>query len=94
MKTLVLSSPFQRAFKRLLNKNPELEIKIAQKLELLVNDPFHPALKTHKLKGSLVGAWSFTIDYDCRIVFKFVTNKISGKEEILLINIGSHEEVY
>jgi addiction module RelE/StbE family toxin len=94
MKTLVLSSSFERAFKSKLRQNPELEQKISQKLEILVNDPFHPSLRTHKLKGSLSGAWSFTIDYDCRIVFKFVTNKLSGKEEILLINIGSHDEVY
>ncbi len=33
------------------------------------------------------------MDYDCRIVFNFVQNIESGKEEILLIDIGTHDEV-
>lgn len=94
MKTLNFSSSFKRAFRSKVKQNPDLEAKISQKLEILVNNPFHPSLKTHKLKGSLSGVWSFSIDYDYRIVFKFVTNKLSGEEEILLINIGSHDEVY
>jgi mRNA-degrading endonuclease YafQ of YafQ-DinJ toxin-antitoxin module len=34
------------------------------------------------------------VDYDCRIVFNFVQNIESGEEEILLIDIGTHDEVY
>lgn len=51
-------------------------------------------LRTHKLKGELAGAWSCTVDYDCRLVFKFVQNQDTGEEEILLIDIGTHDEVY
>jgi hypothetical protein len=34
------------------------------------------------------------VEYDCRIVFDFVDNPETGEEEILLIDIGSHDEVY
>ena len=63
-------------------------------MELLQQDPFIPKLKTHKLKGILEGNWACTVDYDLRIVFDFVKDPITGKTEILLINIGTHEEVY
>ena len=94
MRTLVLASSFKRAFKSLIRQKPEMEEKIAARLELLVNDPFDPSLKTHKLKGKLSGAWACTIEYDCRIVFNFKKYSDSDIEEILLIDIGSHDEVY
>jgi mRNA-degrading endonuclease YafQ of YafQ-DinJ toxin-antitoxin module len=34
------------------------------------------------------------VEYDCRIVFDFVKNPELGDEEILLLDIGSHDEVY
>ena len=94
MRTLVLASSFKRAFKSLIRQDPEMENKIAQRLQLLVNDPFDPSLKTHKLKGKLSGAWACTVDYDCRIIFNFKKSLDSDVEEILLIDIGSHDEVY
>jgi addiction module RelE/StbE family toxin len=94
MRTLVLASSFKRAFKSLIRQDPEMENKIAQRLQLLVNDPFEPSLKTHKLKGKLSGAWACTVDYDCRIIFNFKKSSDSDVEEILLIDIGSHDEVY
>jgi addiction module RelE/StbE family toxin len=58
-----------------------------------VRDPFDPQLRTHKLKGKLKEVWACSIGYDLRLVFEFV--KGSGKEDdILLIEVGTHEEVY
>jgi mRNA-degrading endonuclease YafQ of YafQ-DinJ toxin-antitoxin module len=42
---------------------------------MFVDEPFHPTLKTHKLSGKLEGAWSFIIDYDCRVIFYFTAEK-------------------
>ncbi|MBD2302617.1 type II toxin-antitoxin system mRNA interferase toxin, RelE/StbE family [Nostoc sp. FACHB-87] len=94
MMTLVLASSFKRAFKRLVRRQPELQERIEERLTLLASDPFDPLLQTHKLKGKLSGAWACSVDYDCRIVFNFVQNPESDQEEILLIDIGSHDEVY
>jgi mRNA-degrading endonuclease YafQ of YafQ-DinJ toxin-antitoxin module len=60
----------------------------------LAADPFNPLLQSHKLKGKLAGSWACSVEYDCRIVFDFVENCQTGETEILLIDIGSHDEVY
>jgi addiction module RelE/StbE family toxin len=94
MRKLVFSSSFNRAFKGLIREKRGIESKIAEKLKLLETDPFHPSLKTHKLKGKLSGVWACTVEYDCRIVFNLVKNSDSQEDEIYLIDIGSHDEVY
>ncbi|NJM70636.1 MAG: type II toxin-antitoxin system mRNA interferase toxin, RelE/StbE family [Scytonema sp. RU_4_4] len=94
MRTLVLASSFKRAFKKLVRRQPELQELIEGRLRLLAADPFDPLLQTHKLKGKLAGSWACSVEYDCRIVFNFVGNPESGEEEILLIDIGTHDEVY
>jgi mRNA-degrading endonuclease YafQ of YafQ-DinJ toxin-antitoxin module len=63
-------------------------------LQQLTDDPFHSSLHTYKLKGDLEGRWSCSIDYSQRIVFRFVENPDLKTEEILLLAIGSHDEVY
>ena len=68
MITLVVSSSFKRAFKNSIKRRPDLKSKITQKLELLAKDPYNPALRTHKLKGKLAGAWACSVEYHCRII--------------------------
>jgi addiction module RelE/StbE family toxin len=92
--TLVWSASFVRAFKRIARKDPQLTNKAKNILELLSNDPYHPSLRTHKLKGRLAGSWACSVDYDTRIIFDFVQNPSSNNEEILLLSVGSHDEVY
>ena len=58
-------------------------------VELLLEDPFDPALETHKLKGKLAGAWACSAGYDLRIVFDFCPGERPGERDILLINIGN-----
>ena len=94
MKTLVWSASFTRVLKRATRRQPELRTRVRSTLEQLSQDPFHPTLHTHKLKGELAGAWACTVDYDNRILFEFVHNPQSHEEEILLLTLGSHDEVY
>ena len=83
-----------RAFKRAVRRQPELRTRVEYILKQLAEDPFHPALHSHKLKGELAGAWACTVDYDNRILFELVRNPESGEEEILLLTMGTHDEVY
>jgi mRNA-degrading endonuclease YafQ of YafQ-DinJ toxin-antitoxin module len=69
-------------------------MRIERTLKQLAEDPFHPTLHSHKLKGELAGAWACTVDYDNRVLFEFVRNPESGEEEILLLTMGTHDEVY
>ncbi len=91
---LTTDSKFKRSFKRLVKKSPQLQDKILAVLEILSNDPFTPALKSHKLTGQLEGLWACSVAYDCRIVFAFKQDPETGEDLIVLIDIGSHDEVY
>lgn len=94
MRTLVWSAAFVRVFKRAVRRQPELRIRIERTLQQLAKNPFHPTLHSHKLKGGLAGTWACTVDYDNRILFELVRNPESGEEEILLLTMGTHDEVY
>ncbi len=94
VRTLVWSSAFVRAFERAVRRQPGLQAKVERTLQQLVRDPFHPSLHSHKLKGELAGAWACSVDYENRILFEFVQNPESGEEEILLLTMGTHDEVY
>ena len=94
MKVIIFANSFKRAYKSLLRKHPDIKSKTENILGLLAENPFNSSLQTHKLKGQLAGSWACTVEYDCRIVFDFVENPESGDEEILLLDIGSHDEVY
>lgn len=59
-----------------------------------MDEPFAPALKAHKLKGDLEGLWACWFEYDCRIIYTFQPNPESDEDMIVLIDIGSHDEVY
>ncbi|HMV49219.1 MAG TPA: type II toxin-antitoxin system mRNA interferase toxin, RelE/StbE family [Blastocatellia bacterium] len=93
MQRKLLHSPaFIRAAKRLVKKNSQLAGDVKSALELLAEDAFHPALKTHKLKGDLAECWACSAGYDLRIVFKFVVHE--NAEAIQLLSAGTHDEVY
>ncbi len=83
-----------RAFKRLIRKSPQLRPWIEKTLRQLMENPFHPSLRTHKLIGDLSSVWSCSVDYSYRLLFEFVENPESDLDSILLLNIGSHDEVY
>lgn len=91
---LVWSPGFSRELQRLIRRNPQLRTPIEQTLQKLTEEPFYASLKTHKLKGDLAEKWACSIDYSNRIVFKFVRSTALQEEEILLLAIGSHDEVY
>lgn len=74
--------------------NPHLRAEIESSLRLLQEDVFTPRLATHKLKGKLKGVWACSAAYDLRILFEFVPSSEGGEDEIFLIEIGSHEDVY
>jgi mRNA interferase YafQ len=69
---------------------PQIETALRRMAENL-NDP---RLKTHHLSGQLAGLHACLVAYDCRIVFARQKHPKTGAEILLLVNIGTHEEVY
>lgn len=94
MITLVWSKRFIKAVKKITKKNPEIISSLAIILERLQIDPFHPTLKSHKLKGSLSGCWACSVEYDYRIIFEIYKTGNEKEIEILLLSFGTHDEVY
>ena len=93
MKRMLLrSNSFIRSARMLLRKNPGASEDLSSALYLLMEDAFHPSLRTHKLKGKLEGSWACSAGYDLRIIFEFV--QYEGAEAILLEAVGTHQEVY
>ena len=91
-RTLTWSPRFVRDVKHVQRQNAELRAAIERTLLFLSTNAFHPRLKTHKLKGELSDVWSCSVGYDLRILFQFV--EVGGRESILLINVGTHDDVY
>ena len=94
MRTIVWDNSFKRSYKCLIRKNPQLKNKIFLILELLVKNPYNPIIKSHKLKGKLDGLWARWVEYDCRIIYTIKSKNNSEEELIVLIDIGTHDEVY
>ena len=91
-RALILSPTFVRAAKRFVRKGSPAADVIHETLKMLAEDAFDPRLRTHKLKGKLAGCWASSAGYDLRVVFEFVSQ--GGDEAILLLAVGTHDEVY
>ncbi len=86
----VLYDPsFKRAYKKRIVAGSEREARFRSKLGVFMSDPFDSALKTHKLSGQLKGYWSFSIEYDLRVIFYF-----EDAETAVFVDLGTHKEVY
>ena len=90
MINLVWDSGFKRSYKKRIADDVVLKKKFWNSLEVFVKQPHDARLKTHKLTGKLQGLWAFSVAYDCRVIFKF----LNDTKTVLLIDIGSHDEVY
>jgi mRNA-degrading endonuclease YafQ of YafQ-DinJ toxin-antitoxin module len=55
-----------------------------------MDQPFPPTLKNHGLTGKLRGLRAISAGYDLRVVYE----EEGGHATVLLLNTGSHDEVY
>lgn len=90
MYTIDQTESFERTAQKFFKKHRDLLPRFAEVIELLQSDPFSPALKTHKLKGELSKYHACRLTYEYRIVVTIVITE----EQIILMDIGSHDEVY
>lgn len=86
---VAFSSSFKRAFKKRVADSPDRAKHFWERLEVFKNDPFDPTLRTHRLSGKLKHLWSFSIEYDLRVLFQFVED-----QRTVFIDIGTHKEIY
>lgn len=84
-----LHPSFKKSYKKRIANNPKLVAKTAERLKFFTKDPTNPILKDHPLKGSKIGFRAFSITGDIRVVYKPVS-----KDIIILLDIGTHNQVY
>ena len=94
MRQLVLTPKFRRAYRRLAKRDRVSQERIDGVLRAMEVDPFAAALGTHKLGGALSGLWACACGYDCRVIFALETDEGTGREVILLLDLGTHDDVY
>jgi mRNA-degrading endonuclease YafQ of YafQ-DinJ toxin-antitoxin module len=88
--TLIFTDSYKKRAKRFAKKHPELAGQYRKVLYLLKENPQHPSLRLHLLKGQLQDVHSVSINMSYRITLELLITE----KEIILINIGSHDDVY
>ena len=86
--TLTTTAFFDRRVRKFLTKHPDLRPRFIETMAQLRADPFEPSLRlqTGKLQG--MQAVSLTYSYCITLTLQII------EHEILLLDIGSHDEVY
>lgn len=79
---------FIKHFKLRIEPNPALTKKFQERLDLFIQDRNNPTLKDHLLIGNKSGYRAFSITGDMRVVYK------QFNEEVLLYDVGTHNQVY
>lgn len=88
--TLATTTYFDRRARKFLVKHPDLRPRFIETMARLRADPFDPSLRLHPLTGKLQGLQAVSLTYSYRITLTLLI----AEREILLIDIGSHDEVY
>jgi mRNA-degrading endonuclease YafQ of YafQ-DinJ toxin-antitoxin module len=88
--SLLFTDQYERRAIRFLKRHPELRQQYLKTLQLLEANPFHPSLRLHVLQGKLAGLHSVSINLSYRITLELLIRE----QEIIPVNVGSHDVVY
>lgn len=87
---IIYTPGYNKRAAKFLRRHPDLLPHYEKTLKLLELDPFHPSLRLHRLKGALHEVHAVSINVSYRITMEFLLQD----QEIIPIDVGSHEEVY
>ena len=88
--TIIYTESYNKRASRFLKKYLDLISQYEKTLKILEKNPNHPSLRLHQLKGKLKDLHSISINISYRITMEFyITDK-----EIVLVNVGHHDDVY
>lgn len=88
--TLVWTETFLRTARKFLRRHRDLNGLFEDVLRQLETDPASPRLCLHPLQGRHRGKYAVRLTYEYRIVLIL---RMTAKE-IVLLDVGSHDEVY
>jgi mRNA-degrading endonuclease YafQ of YafQ-DinJ toxin-antitoxin module len=87
---LIYPDSYLKRAKKFLKKHPEIRGQYQKTLELLELNPHHPSLRLHRLQGRLAALSSVFINMSYRIVLEILIQD----NDIILIDVGHHDQVY
>jgi mRNA-degrading endonuclease YafQ of YafQ-DinJ toxin-antitoxin module len=90
MYSLSWTNTFLKTSRKFLKKHPDIKPLFIDLLSQLQNDPFQERLRLNALRGRHADKHAVSLTYSYRII---ITVQIVQKE-IVLLDIGSHDEVY
>ena len=88
--SLIFTESYEKISRGFFKRHPGLFERYHNTLALLELDPFHPSLRLHSLEGRLAGLHAVSISLQYRITLVLEVREL----EILLVDVGSHGEVY
>ena len=90
MFALVTSNYFLRRANKFFKRHPDLKERFTAVVDGLKKDPFQPHLELHNLGGKLKGCQAVSLTHGYRITLTLMVTE----KEIILLDIGSHDELY
>jgi proteic killer suppression protein len=87
---VIYTKSYLKRAAKFVKRHPDLLTQYEKALKLLELNPFHPSLRLHRLSSSLSDMHSISINISYRITLEFLIE--DGK--IILVNVGSHDEIY
>ena len=84
---ILYASAFERRYRKL---SLELRKQVDRAIEIFIANPFDPKLRNHKLSGAKKTVRSISAGFDLRILYK----EIDEHRIVLLVAVGTHEDVY
>ena len=94
VRILRTTASFDRAIKRHIGRDAKRRLCMFETLLQMIENPRHPSLETHALRGGSKGLLSCSCGYDCRIIFRLEPGTKPDTQDIVLIDVGTHDEVY
>lgn len=87
---IIYTKSYNKRASKFIKKHPELLEQYEKTLKLLELNPNHPSLRLHELKGKLKGIHSISINISYRITLELIISE----KDIILIDVGPHDQVY
>ncbi len=87
---IIYTHSYLKRAAKFIQRHPELLPQYEKTLSLLELNPAHPSLRLHRLGCPLKDLFSISINLSYRITLEFLIED----DKMVLVNVGSHEEVY
>jgi addiction module RelE/StbE family toxin len=88
--SIVAPEQYLRQARKFLKRHPDLKPRFSQVISDLQQDPLGSGLELHPLRGRLEGCYAIRLTHSTRITLTLAI----PEKEIILLDIGSHDEVY